>query len=244
MKQLEVIVYNPESIKPVITAVWWATVHDRVHLESNHHSVEEAADLLRNMGMPFGGAIKPTKDAKEEEVVVLKPSFRASLFVTSLEVLKNYLDHFLPPTITHMSITGPYGVDMEPLALLEMPYQKKFLLEAHSLQITKNGIIQAKENMSPWKVFSHKQYSTRDLIWVLFRTHKLCGAKYKYFYANADKWLPVAYGWKDKTFSVCFYGEADGLIHIKTKHVLLLTQLQKITDKSVFEALVNEIENP
>jgi hypothetical protein len=86
--------------------------------------------------------------------------------------------------------------------------------------------------MSPWKVFSEHHYKTRDLLWLLFRVHKLCLAKYLYFHKTLSEWQPIAF-YPDKS-NIVRLPMVEAFQHIETSRILTITALQKITDKDMF----------
>ena len=120
---------------------------------------------------------------------------------------------------------------------------KNRLLETYQLTLEKGWYWQKKENMSPWKVFSEYHFKERDFLWLLFRVHKLCLAKYLYFSKYLYSWQPFRVE-PDRFISSSVVLDADwitcdGFRHKETKRIITITKLQQIRDKQVF---INWIE--
>lgn len=111
--------------------------------------------------------------------------------------------------------------------------EKLKLLELYQLTLEKDkNYWQKKENMSPWKVFSEHLFKERDLLWLLFRVHKLCGAKYNYFSKNIGEFRTIKF-LPDRTQG-CELAEVEAFQHLETGRLVTISKLQMIRDKNVF----------
>jgi hypothetical protein len=122
---------------------------------------------------------------------------------------------------------------------------KDYLLEIYQLTLNNGWYWQKKENMSPWKVFSENHFKTKPLLWLLFRVHKLCKAKYAYFSTEFGDWQPVVFetdkiSWPDlPTEKDWVTAEAFG--YIESGRFITITKLHQIREKPVFIGLIEEI---
>ena len=100
--------------------------------------------------------------------------------------------------------------------------------------------------MFPWKVFSEHQTTIHDDIWITFRFHRLCGAKYKYFSENRNKIVPVKSSPSNfhedglMGYEKCLYGESDGLLILNSGIYLSYSYLQTITNVGVFLKIMSD----
>jgi hypothetical protein len=117
---------------------------------------------------------------------------------------------------------------------------KELLLNTYQLSLHKGSYYQKKENMSPWKVFSANHFETRDLLWLVFRVHKLCLAKYLYFADNLDEFTPVVFNF-DGSIKESNLVKMEALQHKETKLLITITKLQKIRDKNLFILAMEKI---
>ncbi len=122
---------------------------------------------------------------------------------------------------------------------------KEYLLEIYQLTLNNGWYWQKKENMSPWKVFSENHFNTKPLLWLLFRLHKLCNAKYAYFSTQLSDWQPVVFeidkiSWTDlPTEKDWVTAEAFG--YNESGRFITITKLQQIREKPVFIGLIEEL---
>ena len=116
------------------------------------------------------------------------------------------------------------------------------------LNVEKQAYYLQKENMFPWKVFTVHQTLTHDDIWITFRFHRLCGAKYNYFSQNKDKIVPVRSDYSNfhecglMEYIKCLYGESDGLLILNSNLYLSYSFLQTITNKDVFLKMMESFD--
>lgn len=116
---------------------------------------------------------------------------------------------------------------------------KQNLLDLYSLKLDKGWYWQKKENMSPWKVFSENAFNTKDILWLVFRVHKLCGAKYNYFSQNISDWNTISF-YPDSSY-VSNVVQMEAFQHKMSGRIITITRLQQITDKSVFNTWIDVI---
>lgn len=120
------------------------------------------------------------------------------------------------------------------------------LIKTQSLVLKDEIYWLKKENMFPWKVFTVKKTLTHDDMWITFRFHRLCGAKYNYFSDNKDKIVPVRCDYSNfkesglMEYIKCLYGESDGLLILNSNIYLSYSFLQTITNKDVFLKTMEE----
>ena len=119
------------------------------------------------------------------------------------------------------------------------------LLETYQLTLVNGWYWQKKENMSPWKVFSEHHFKTKSLLWLLFRVHKLCKAKYAYFSKYLNEWQPVVFApdqmlWPD---FICEndWVTAEAFKFKETGRIVTITKLQQIREKPVFINLIEVV---
>jgi len=115
---------------------------------------------------------------------------------------------------------------------------KNMLLQTYQLTLEKGWYWQKKENMCYWKVFSEYHFKTKPLLWLLFRVHKLCKAKYNYFSSYQSEWQPVVFEpdsmlWHDNV-SENDWVKAEAFRHKETGRIVTITKLQQIREKSLF----------
>ena len=115
---------------------------------------------------------------------------------------------------------------------------KKKMLELYQITLENGWYWQKKENMSPWKVFSENHFNERSFLWLLFRVHKFCLAKYLYFSSNLDIWQPVFFEPERMIIPKIITDEdwvkAEAFMCKKTKRFITIPKLQQIRDKQVF----------
>lgn len=127
---------------------------------------------------------------------------------------------------------------------------KELLLEVYQITFERGWYWQKKENMSLWKVFSENHYRENSLIWLLFRVHKLCNAKYLYFSQNLNDWSPLKFDKMDclngeferfEKNSEIDWVEAEGMIHKVTGKFVTFIKLQQIRKKELFIELIESL---
>lgn len=118
---------------------------------------------------------------------------------------------------------------------------KNDLINTYQLTLDNGWYWQKKENMSPWKVFSINHFDNKSLLWLLFRVHKLCGAKYSFFKDNND-WSPITF---DPIVGITITDivHAEGFMNNITGRFITITKLQQIRDKDVFINIINIISS-
>lgn len=116
---------------------------------------------------------------------------------------------------------------------------KSNLINTYQLTLDNGWYWQKKENMSPWKVFSTYHFDNKDILWLVFRVHKLCGAKYSYFKDN-DNFQTIAFDPINGIINVDIVN-AEAFMCKTTSKFVTITKLQQIRDKNVFINLMNII---
>ena len=108
-----------------------------------------------------------------------------------------------------------------------------------------NWMVEEREGMKRWKVFTVQDYRTKPPLWLTFRYHKLCSAKYKYFSENIERY-EAAYDMY--TADQVQYKGIDapylsGLKNKDTGRIVGITTLQQIGDIELFNKLVYWLED-
>ena len=119
---------------------------------------------------------------------------------------------------------------------------KQLLLEKYHLMHENNAWYSDRENSHKHLIFKDSFYEKNDVLGLLFRINKLCGAKVKYFRANIDKFEPLKYDYKNGFISVPLW-DADFLKHHASGFILDFRYLQTITVYEDFVSLCKELES-
>ena len=119
---------------------------------------------------------------------------------------------------------------------------KQLLLEKYHLIHENNSWYSDRENSHKHLIFKDSFYEKNDVLGLLFRINKLCGAKVKYFRANIDKFEPLKYDYKNGFISVPLW-DADFLKHHASEFILDFRYLQTITVYEDFVSLCKELES-
>lgn len=118
---------------------------------------------------------------------------------------------------------------------------KQCLIRKFGLKHEENGWYSEKENSHKHMIFKDRFFEQQDIIGLLFRINKLCGAKVKYFRKNIEKYEPMRYDYKLGFITVPLW-DADFLKHKYSGYILDLRYLQTITVYDDFLALCSELE--
>ena len=120
--------------------------------------------------------------------------------------------------------------------------EKNLLIEKYGLKHEESAWYSEKENSHKHLIFKDAFFEKNDVLGLLFRINKLCGAKVKYFRANIDKFEPLKYDYKNGFISVPLW-DADFLKHRASGYILDFRYLQTITVYDDFLALCKELES-
>ena len=119
---------------------------------------------------------------------------------------------------------------------------KYLLIEKDNLKHENNAWYSERENSHKHLIFKDSFFERNDILGLLFRINKLCGAKVKYFRTNIDKYEPLKYDYKKGFVSVPLW-DADFLRHHASGYILDFRYLQTITVYDDFVSLCTELEN-
>ncbi|MBR3421712.1 MAG: hypothetical protein IKG98_06585 [Ruminococcus sp.] len=119
---------------------------------------------------------------------------------------------------------------------------KYLLIEKYNLKHENNAWYSERENSHKHLIFKDSFFERNDILGLLFRINKLCGAKVKYFRTNIDKYEPLKYDYKKGFVSVPLW-DADFLRHHASGYILDFRYLQTITVYDDFVSLCTELEN-
>lgn len=119
---------------------------------------------------------------------------------------------------------------------------KQRLLRKFGLKHEENGWYSEKENSHKHLIFKDRFFDRQDIIGLLFRINKLCGAKVKYFRANIDKYEPMKYDYRSGFITVPLW-DTDFLKHKYSGYILDFRFLQTVTVYDDFTALCRELES-
>lgn len=119
---------------------------------------------------------------------------------------------------------------------------KQLLVKKYGLKHEDNAWYSEKENSHRHLIFKDSFFEKTDIIGLLFRIHKLCLAKVKYFRKNIEKYEPLKYNYKEGFVSVPLW-DADFLRHRSSGYILDFRYLQTITVYNDFINLCQELES-
>ena len=119
---------------------------------------------------------------------------------------------------------------------------KYLLIEKYNLKHENNAWYSERENSHKHLIFKDSFFERNDILGLLFRINKLCGAKVKFFRTNIDKYEPLKYDYKKGFVSVPLW-DADFLRHHASGYILDFRYLQTITVYDDFVSLCTELEN-
>jgi len=119
---------------------------------------------------------------------------------------------------------------------------KQLLVNKYGLKHEENAWYSKKENSHKHLIFKDTFFEKADIIGLLFRIHKLCMAKVKYFRENIDKYEPLKYDYKKGFIAVPLW-DADFLRHRASGYILDFRYLQTITVYNDFVNLCHELES-
>ncbi len=119
---------------------------------------------------------------------------------------------------------------------------KYLLTEKYHLKHENNAWYSERENSHKHLIFKDVFFERNDVLGLLFRIHKLCCAKVKYFRANIDKYEPLKYDYRKGFISVPLW-DADFFRHCASGYIIDFRYLQTITVYDDFIALCNELES-
>ena len=118
---------------------------------------------------------------------------------------------------------------------------KERLLGKHDLFLENGMWWQDKENSHKLPIFRDSFLRKNDVLGLLFRINRLCGAKLKYFRTNLDRFEPVKYDYRWGFVPVPLW-DSDFLRHRASGCVLDYRYLQTVTVHDDFLALCDELE--
>lgn len=125
---------------------------------------------------------------------------------------------------------------------MKNPGDKERLVKKHGLFLERGMWFVHRENSHKAPVFRDVFYQRNDVLGLLFRINKLCGAKVKYFRNNIDKFVPLRYDYRDGFVQVELW-DSDFLRHAASGLVLDYRFLQSMTVYADFLALCGELES-
>ncbi len=119
---------------------------------------------------------------------------------------------------------------------------KYLLTKKYHLKHENNAWYSERENSHKHLIFKDAFFERNDVLGLLFRINKLCGAKVKYFRANIDKYEPLKYDYRKGFIPVPLW-DADFFRHSASGYIIDFRYLQTITVYDDFIALCTELES-
>ena len=116
---------------------------------------------------------------------------------------------------------------------------KKKLVDKYFLKLEDGAWYSHRENAHKHLIFKDTFLQRHDIIGILFRINKLCGAKVKYFRDHINSFKPLKYDYK-KGFIETELWDSEFLQHIASGYILDYRYLQSITEYEKFAALCEE----
>lgn len=120
--------------------------------------------------------------------------------------------------------------------------EKELLIEKHGLFFENGCWYSQKENAHKHLIVRDSFLQRTDTIGLLFRIHKLCMAKVKYFRAHIDHFEPLRYHYREGFYGVPLW-DAEFFGHSASGMILDFRYLQSITIYDDFVALCKELES-
>lgn len=124
----------------------------------------------------------------------------------------------------------------------EIKADKEKILKKHGLYFEDDKWYQQKENSHKALIFKDSFYKRNDVLGIIFRLNKLCGAKVKYFRQHIGKFEPCKYDYQ-KGFVGTKLWDSEFLKHTASGYVIDYRFLQTMTVYDDFVKLCRELES-
>ena len=119
---------------------------------------------------------------------------------------------------------------------------KELIIQKFGLMHENGGWYSDRENSHRHLIVKDSFLRQTDTLGLLFRIHKLCSAKVKYFRKNIDKYDPCKYHYRNGFIPVPLW-DAEFLKHRASGFILDFNFLQTVTVYEDFVSLCKELES-